>query len=356
MKLRTLLNGAVLFAALAIAVPSAWGQTFTTIDPPGSLGTSAVSISPAGQIVGNYFDASFVTHGFLRATDGTITSFDAPGAGVATFPAAITPQGLIVGTYFDANFATHIFLRAKDGTFTTPEIPSPGASFSGQVVANSEGAIAGGFVDSNGIPGGFLRAPSGKFTLFEFPPALLTFFFVPNIVAMTPGGTILGSYFDSNGAIHGFLRTIDGNFTTFDVPNAAASFFEGTMPTSINNSGTVTGFYFDTTQNSKLRVFLRASNGTFSSFDTPQPGTFGGAASITSSGAVAGNVQNFVCNPDSCTNAFISFLRSASGTVSTVSDPVAVQETAANAINPAGTIIGFYLDANFVAHGFVRIH
>src|SRR5271168_4927598 len=100
----------MLFALLAMAAqPSAWGQTFTTFDPLGSQGTSPVSINPEGQITGNYSDANFATHGFLRAKDGAITSFDAPGPSNGTFPAFITPQGSIVGTYFDANFATHIF-------------------------------------------------------------------------------------------------------------------------------------------------------------------------------------------------------------------------------------------------------
>src|SRR5713101_4434471 len=154
MKSRTMLRAGamVLLALLAIAAqPSAWGQTFTTFDPPGSQGTSPVSINPAGQITGNYFDANFTTHGFLRASDGTFTSFDAPGASHGTFPAFITPQGLIVGTYFDATFITQPFLRATDGTFTTFQIPSPGASIYA-LVANSAGVIAGAFFDSNGNP------------------------------------------------------------------------------------------------------------------------------------------------------------------------------------------------------------
>ncbi len=356
MKSRTMLRtgAGVLFALLAIAAqPSAWGQTFTTFDPPGSQGTTPTSINPAGQITGNYFDANFTTHGFVRAADGTITSFEAPGASHGTVPAFITPQGSIVGTYTDANFSTNIFQRAKDGTITTLDIPSPGASIYA-VVANSAGAIAGAFFDSNGNPKIFLRAPSGQFTLIEFPPAFLTFFFVPNITAMTPGGTIMGSYFDSNGAIHGFLHTIDGNFTTFDAPNAAAGFFTGTTPTSINDSGIVTGFYFDTTQNSDLRVFLRASNGTFSSFDTPQLGNFGAAASINSSGAVAGNVQNFNCSNFPCIVVLTSFLRAANGTVKPVNDPAAMQGTQVIGINPAGEIIGVYSDANNVQHGFLE--
>ncbi|MGB0124059.1 MAG: hypothetical protein WA419_10235 [Silvibacterium sp.] len=36
------------------------------VDPPGSGSTQPVSINPAGEITGNYFDQSFQQHGFLR--------------------------------------------------------------------------------------------------------------------------------------------------------------------------------------------------------------------------------------------------------------------------------------------------
>src|SRR5262245_60680240 len=117
MKSGTHLRTAVLllFALLAISVqPSARGQSFTTFDPPGSQFASPVSINPAGQITGNYFDANFAQRGFLRDADGTITTFDAPNAFFGTSPNFITPQGLIVGTYVDANFNAQPFLRAKD--------------------------------------------------------------------------------------------------------------------------------------------------------------------------------------------------------------------------------------------------
>jgi hypothetical protein len=353
MKSRTspLTAAGLLLAVLAIAVPAARSQTFTTFDPPGSQGTTPTSINPAGQIVGTYFDSNFVTHGFVRAKDGIITSFDVPGMLNTSTPPLITPLGSVVGSYFDANFTTHIFQRAKDGTITTLEIPDPGA-FIYAVVANSAGAIAGGLIDSNG-PQFFIRSASGKFTLFAIPPKLLPSFFLPNITAMTPGGTILGGYFDSNLVTHGFLSTIDGDFTTFDAPNAAPGFFAGTIPTSINDSGIVAGFYYDTTQNSDLRVFLRAANGVFSNFATPQLGDFGGAASINSSGAVAGNVQNTVCTSVSCTTTLTSFLRAANGTVKSVNDPAAVQGTLVLGINPAGEMFGVYSDANNMQHGFV---
>ncbi len=63
----------------------------------------------------------------------TITSFDVPGAVNGTLAFAINPAGAITGTYFDANFVPHGFLRAHNGSFTTfdlrvPVSPRPPAS------------------------------------------------------------------------------------------------------------------------------------------------------------------------------------------------------------------------------------
>jgi hypothetical protein len=106
--------------------------TITTFDASGAVnGTQAISINPEGSIVGIYTDANFVNHGFLRASKGTITTFDPPGF-IQTFAPFsfgpdlfINPDGVITGTYFarisgnpfGGNF--RVFVRASDGTFTT---------------------------------------------------------------------------------------------------------------------------------------------------------------------------------------------------------------------------------------------
>jgi len=60
-------------------------------------------------------DPSDVNHGFVRALDGTITTFDVPGAETGPFqgtiPLANNPAGAITGYYIDASNVTHGFLR-----------------------------------------------------------------------------------------------------------------------------------------------------------------------------------------------------------------------------------------------------
>jgi predicted membrane protein len=87
--------------------------TITTFDAPGAVqGTYTAGINQAGEIVGGYVGAMGVGHGYVRASDGTITSFDVPGAGAAgTQPNNINSGGVTVGPYVDANFALHGFAR-----------------------------------------------------------------------------------------------------------------------------------------------------------------------------------------------------------------------------------------------------
>ena len=66
-------------------------------------------------MTGKYIDASNVIHGFIRTAEGSITKFDAPGAGTGagqgTFPDGLNIEGVIIGMSTDANNAVHGFLR-----------------------------------------------------------------------------------------------------------------------------------------------------------------------------------------------------------------------------------------------------
>ena len=81
-----------------------------------------------GTIAGYYVDANNVYHGFVRDQRGRfITSFDAPGAGAGSFQGTlavgIDERGVIAGSYIDANNVNHGFVRDADGTVATFDPP-----------------------------------------------------------------------------------------------------------------------------------------------------------------------------------------------------------------------------------------
>ena len=160
-----------------------------------------------------------MAHGFLRAPEGKITTFDAPGAGT-------TP---------DAAQGTHVDDYASFGTSAL----------------NPAGAIAGLLITSSGLGRGFLRTPQGRYTSFD-APGETNGTFPGNI---NPEGAITGYYLDANFLNHGFLRAPDGKFTTIDVPGAGTSAYQGTIPAGINPSGAITGFWGDA--NGATHGFLR---------------------------------------------------------------------------------------------------
>jgi hypothetical protein len=69
-------------------------------------------------------------HGYVRAPDGTFTTFDVPGAGPDRGQSeSINPAGTIAGVYLDANFVVHGFVRARDCAITTFDVPGAGTAF-----------------------------------------------------------------------------------------------------------------------------------------------------------------------------------------------------------------------------------
>jgi hypothetical protein len=74
-------------------------------------GTFADNINDHGAITGNYVDVGNLSHGFVRAPNGTITTFDVPGAAQGTYPYVNNFWGTIAGWYVDTNGVNHGFLR-----------------------------------------------------------------------------------------------------------------------------------------------------------------------------------------------------------------------------------------------------
>ncbi len=133
---------------------------FTTFEAPGAgteshQGTVAYSINTSGAIAGYYLDASSVKHGFVRSSNGTITTFEVPGE-AGTIAQAINTSGTIAGSYSDASNVFHAFVRSSNGTITTFEIL--GAAGTVAQAINTSGTIAGSYSDSSNVYHSFVRA------------------------------------------------------------------------------------------------------------------------------------------------------------------------------------------------------
>ncbi|HTT99152.1 MAG TPA: hypothetical protein VMF58_13970 [Rhizomicrobium sp.] len=89
--------------------------TISIFIPSGCRAAYAESINASGAITGTCYDDNYIRHGFVRQPDGSMSIFDAPGAGSTspqgTFPSVIAADGKIVGYYVDANNANHGFRR-----------------------------------------------------------------------------------------------------------------------------------------------------------------------------------------------------------------------------------------------------
>jgi hypothetical protein len=260
----------VLFAALAIALQTSAQSQIITFDAPGAgtgpgqgtfLQTNPGTINPAGAITGFYCDA-INCHGFLRAPDGTFNTFDAPGS-TFTFAGWFNPAGVIAGNYADASSVFHGYLRARNGTFTTFDAPDAGTG-AGQGTfpygLNPAETIVGSYVDVSNVNHGFLRARDGTIISFDAPGAggSCQQLSLNGTIAqgINPAGAIAGYYFDASGLSHGYLRARDGTITTFDAPGAGTGSCQGTIAQSINPAGAIAGYVVDA--NNVAHGFLRS--------------------------------------------------------------------------------------------------
>jgi hypothetical protein len=125
-----------------------------------TFGVDGFSVVPTGINSGGattgYIDADQEWHGFVRNTDGSIKTFDAPNATNGTFPRSIMNDGTIAGDYRTGE-DSYAFIRAPDGSFTT--FAPDGATDTYVSGMNQKGVIVGFYVYQAGHNSGFIRTP-----------------------------------------------------------------------------------------------------------------------------------------------------------------------------------------------------
>ena len=350
------------FVLLALAITTR-AQTFTTIDPPNSTMTVAVTINLHGQIAGYYTDGSTfpspTQKGFLRERDGAYTTFEVDTS-AAHFPTVVTDmnrEGEIIGYVLSFPGGFPGFLRHKDGTIvqfsgtpttamTTaapmmepiPRTCTPGNNCvdgTGPIAINARGEITGAF--GQGVYFGFLRRRNGSTINFnvaqgglpETFPQAINFF-----------GQVAGYYRDSGNVAHAFLRQPNGTVIDFDPTNSTL-----TVPQSINLFSETAGYYKDA--NTVVHAFVRKPNGKIVTFDPP-----GSTGTEAVSINLESEITGFYLTADGKSHGF---LRRANGGIEIFDAPGAGSVgTFPKEINDRGEIVGYYEDGNSILHGFVR--
>jgi len=268
---------AVLFASFSAALAGPPSYTLTSFDVPGATasngGTVPNGINDRGAVVGVYGNGSRES-GFLYS-GGKFTSFDDPEAGFLTQGNCIDNRGEIVGDFFDHSSLTRGFLLSA-GHFGIVDVPgaletsAQGINSSGTnivgvfyvprgngqqlargfllkkgvfttiVVPNTDQTYAIGVNNSGEIVGEFVRTPSSLTESFLYRRGVFSAVSAPNsritqALGINDAGQIVGVFLGNDGPFHGFVES-RGNFATVDFPGSV-----GTSVQGINNSGEIVG-------------------------------------------------------------------------------------------------------------------
>jgi len=170
------------------------GGRIKTFDVAGGTDITPGCINDKGAVVGSFYGSDQHDHGFLRAPNGTITTIDVPGA-TSTYAGCINSKGVVTGGFVDSG-GNEGFIRAADGTITT-FIGRDCNIFPGSI--NRKGVVTGACQNRQHLKRvvGFVRKLNGTVAEFHIPSG--GFSTMP--FGINDAGVIAGSYNDG-----GFLR------------------------------------------------------------------------------------------------------------------------------------------------------
>jgi probable HAF family extracellular repeat protein len=258
------------------------------------------------------------------ATTYTYTTIMDPNATVTTAAEGINNLGQIVGTFQGAT-GEHGFLY-NSGTYTTlPDNPLGDAGTTNYTGINNNGDMVGTY--NTGVTTHSFVDIGGTMTTIDVAGALATF-----VRGINNTGQVSGEYIDSN--YHGFIYDIASKtFTLYDEPNAATG--RPTLGAGINDSSQVVGAFDTSTSRHGYSAtgVTGGTAGTFTTIDDPNAASNTEAFGINNLGQIVGNYVD-------ASNVNHGFL-DAGGTFTTIDDPSGGLNQALG-INDNGAIVGFY--------------
>ncbi len=287
------------------------GGTVTMFYGSGTDLTYAYGINDSGVAVGQYFDASQLSHGFMWQS-GVITKITYPGA-TQTACEGINNAGEITGYYIDSSNVGHGFTYYA-GVFTTSDLPFIEG-------INNNGSYVGYYVGPPGVTYGYLASPvSFKPATIKIAGAIST-----STIAVNNAGITVGQYVNSKGDTFGMM--LDGTTVTkIDDPKAVTG---STWCYGINNNNQVVGFYTSVATGQTVGFYYAA--GSFTDITGPAGAASAAAEGINDNGQITGYFVD-------SSNVEHGFLLSGPGGTYTQLDAPGATYTYAFSINASGNI------------------
>jgi probable HAF family extracellular repeat protein len=262
----------------------------------------------------------------LAMAQGTYTQIDYPGA-TQTQGFAINDAGDYTGIYFSGNHY-HGFM-VSGGVFTSIDYPGAADTYANGI--NNVGELVG---STDPLNIGYLydiHAMSFRQT-FAYPGALQTV-----AIAINDSGTIGGVFFDDSAPAQGFVLH-KSVYTQVAYPAAYTTEILG-----LSGQNTLVGYGQQQNDSGHYLDFL-SKNGKYESFVVPNLEN-AAAFGINSNGtAVVGRYE-------SARQQYAGFVYT-NGSVQILQFPGSTN-TFATGINDQGVVVGFFLDAENTAHGFL---
>jgi hypothetical protein len=324
--------------AFGLAAPVASHADVIKFDVSGAFETLATAINAAGVVAGEYRvhrTSCRQSCGYVRDTDGTITTFAVPGMRSMNVH-DINGSGAIAGQ-FEKDRHTSGYIRAPGGTITAVDFADKATT----IWAINDSGFSTGSISSNDDSTGFLRAPDGTLTTFTVADCAIT-----EPLDLNASSTVVGACRATGATVnHTFTRTSDGTETVFDPPEAA----NGSYAQSIDDDGDVSGAFLDASN--IVHGFLRMANGDVTTIDVP-----GAVSVLTCRIAETGDGVMLAGTYVDADQHIQAYVRRADGRIRTFDfskGTPALTGTYADAINTTGVVVGEYSSGRKV-HAFIR--
>jgi hypothetical protein len=236
---KQILQGAIALSLIAMPNSATQAKSTRFALPDGTVGLYITAPNASGDVAGTYVTpGDIITHayGFVRLADGSFTTIDTKSYHHNTLVEAIDDSGDIVGQYEDKHdpLTSHAFIRAPDGTLTSFDAPGAYSTFPSDI--NARAAEMVGWYYTHAGNHGFIRTMDGTLSTIDDPDGAGGTY----PYAVNAHGQITGTYLDSGKLRHGFVRQSDGSFATVDPPNSIY-----TDNVEINYRGQIGGLYQD---------------------------------------------------------------------------------------------------------------